>query len=179
MSIDNRHKLRLTMAVMATILLMAGIVFAVGHFVPRTDGVENLGTSSKEWGIVYSKTNICDVATVGESTSTGRTIVGTDLNLTAGTQTLANGSIITNTASYMRIDTGGETTTTDATTAIVDGTTAGDILVIENIGTNDFVIKNAANTLMSGDRTMAAGLNSTTSFIWNGSDWVGTCESDN
>jgi len=251
-------------------VLMAGIatLSAMGapNVVPRTDGVETLGTSSKSWGHIYANTNtmqngevwdnapdgtvtlvgddsdaglIVDLKTVyttngtvtlkltgdaggdagdifglhnngqgtlsiqsdasvkgtladkititsagavtipGDVTASADVRVGLFGGFSVGNVTVTNGAVLTATNTYTRVELSGETATLDATTSIADGGTAGDLLIIENISTNDLVIKNAANTLMSGDRTMGAGLNSTTTFIWNGSDWVGVCESDN
>ena len=158
---------------LSTILVIGlmGIAFATEYLlnVPSEDGT--LGIRMDGDGNVE----------VQALTVTGRAVFSDDVNLGVGSQTLADGSIITNTASFMKINTSGATTTTDTTTAIVAGTATGDLLTIMNVGTNDLVIKNSAHTHMSGDRTMAAGLYSTTSFIWDGTttNWVCTGESDN
>jgi len=41
------------------------------------------------------------------------------------------------------------------------------------------VIKNGANTLLSGDLTLTGGAMDTLTLIWNGADWVGVSMIDN
>lgn len=71
---------------------------------------------------------------------------------------LASGGTITPNASYQPITnaTGGSIDT-DATTAIADGAVPGVILIVCNEDAQSVVIKDAANTLIGGDKTLTGG----------------------
>ena len=257
----KKQKYILLLTLVAVFGMVSG-AFAAGDWVPRADGTQNIGSSSKAWGKSYVKTNtlengeqilngtdgtvqiidndddvnlIVDFKTTATNAGTVTVIltadakadagdmfalkndgagtlsiqsdvssagtladkititsagavtlptalsVGTFFGTSVGTATVTNGGTLTATASYMRVDTSGETATLNATTSIANGATDGDLLRVQNIGTNDLVLKDAGNLIMSGDRTMAAGLFSTTDFVWDASqtNWISTGESDN
>jgi len=100
--------------------------------------------------------------------------VATTLNITTG-------DTITPTASYqpLMVDGSGAAATTDSSTAIADGAKAGQLLVLVNRDDEDVVIKNGANTLLSGDITLTASVSDTLMLAWDGEDWVGLSMSDN
>lgn len=85
------------------------------------------------------------------------------------------------TASYQPItnSTGGSVTSS-ATTAIADGpTNTPAILIICNEDAQDMVLKDNANTLIGGDKTLTGGAQDCITLLWNGADWVGISVHDN
>ena len=67
--------------------------------------------------------------------------------------------------------TGTAATTSDTTTAIVDGKFVGQLLIIEGTSdVNTITIKDNANTKMAGDAVL--GLNDTLTLMWNDTDWI-------
>lgn len=91
------------------------------------------------------------------------------------------GFTLTATASYQPVTVAGSAhTTSDATTAIANGPVAGSILIVCNEdGTYNVIIKDGANTKIGGDITLTAGQDDCLTMIWNGADWVGLSDMDN
>jgi len=118
--------------------------------------------------------------TIANTTDTAWIIGGFVCATEGATIDLADGATITPVASYQPITnaTGGSITTS-ATTAIADGPVAGAILILVNEDAQNIVIKDGANTILSGDLTLTGGANDTLTLIWNGADWVGISVIDN
>jgi hypothetical protein len=93
---------------------------------------------------------------------------------------LGSGGTITPVASYQPITnaTGGSIDT-DASTAIANGAVAGALLIICNEDAQSVVIKDGANTLIGGDKTLTGGAQDCITLLWNGADWVGLSFHDN
>lgn len=93
---------------------------------------------------------------------------------------LGAGGTITPNASYQPItnSTGGSIDTS-AGTAIADGGDPGVILIICNEDAQSIVIKDGANTLIGGDKTLTGGAMDCMMFVWNGGDWQGLAFHDN
>jgi parallel beta-helix repeat protein len=78
---------------------------------------------------------------------------------------------------YLRLATGSPVILS-GTTAIADGKSIGDLLILEGTSdTNKVTIPNNANTLLGAARIL--GLEDTLKLIWNGNDWVEAGWSDN
>jgi hypothetical protein len=93
--------------------------------------------------------------------------------------TVTSGATLTPTSSYVQLSSSGPFTLS-ATTAIADGTTAGDTLVLHNINAiSTITIPNAANTALAGATSLTLGPRDTLTLIWDGADWVETARSDN
>lgn len=79
---------------------------------------------------------------------------------------------------YHKITASGASRTSSTTNAISDGFFIGQILILEGTDdTNTVIIKDNANTKLSGDITL--GLNDTLTLLWNGSDWIMLATTDN
>lgn len=107
--------------------------------------------------------------------------IGGFLALTEGAVLdLGSGFTITPAASYQPItnSTGGSVTS-DASTAIANGAVAGVLLVVCNEDAQDMVLKDNANTLIGGDKTLTGGAQDCITLLWNGADWVGLSVHDN
>jgi hypothetical protein len=104
--------------------------------------------------------------------------VGTTLGITKTTIAMTEGLIITNLSGYVSLTTTGAVTGS-VSTAIADGATGNNFLIIENGGAHDVIIKDGANTKFSGDLTLTGGANDTLTVLWNGTDWIGLGLTDN
>ncbi|MDP3015141.1 MAG: right-handed parallel beta-helix repeat-containing protein [bacterium] len=70
--------------------------------------------------------------------------------------------------------------TLNATTAIADGKSSGDMLILEGTSdTNTVTIPHNANTILSGASSKTLGLEDILKLLWNGSDWVEIAYSNN
>ena len=105
--------------------------------------------------------------------------IGGALGVVEGTAIpIASGGQITVTASTYLPITSSAGITTSATTAISDGAYVGQILIIVNENAADtIVIKNGANTHLTGDITL--GNDDTLTLIWDGADWLQLATSNN
>lgn len=91
-----------------------------------------------------------------------------------GTQTS-----ITPTGTYQPI-TSGAAVSTSLTTAILDGTVNGQLLVLVNENAADaIIVVDGANTEMGGDKTLTGGQGDTLWLMWDGSDWLCIGYNDN
>ena len=120
--------------------------------------------------------------TISNGTDTAVQIGGFLALEEATTQDLTtNGWTLTATASYQPVTVAGSAhTTSDATTAIANGAVAGALLIVCNEdGTYNVVIKDGANTKIGGDLTLTAGQDDCLTMIWNGADWVALSDMDN
>lgn len=118
--------------------------------------------------------------TISNQTDTAVLIGGFVALDTGITQDLGTTFTIISTASYQPItnSTGGSVTS-DATTAIADGAVVGTLLIVCNQDAQDMVIKDGANTKLSGDLTLTGGANDCLTLIWDSADWVGISFQDN
>jgi hypothetical protein len=92
------------------------------------------------------------------------------------TYAVTSGATIAPTGSYMRLSATANVAAS-GTTAISDGTYAGQLLVFENTVTYTITISDTANTQMSGATVL--GQYDTLTLIWNGSDWVELAQANN
>ena len=87
------------------------------------------------------------------------------------------GETITPTGTYQPL-TSAAAVTTSAVTAIADGAVNGQLLILANENITDtIIIKNGANTHLSGDITL--GNDDTLTLMWDGADWLGIATMDN
>lgn len=118
--------------------------------------------------------------TLDNGTDTAWVIGGFIAADVAVTLDITGGDIITPTGTYQAITNAfTASVTTDATTAIADGPVEGALLILVNEDAYDIVVKDGANTLLSGDLTLTGGAMDTLTLIWNGADWVGVSFIDN
>lgn len=86
---------------------------------------------------------------------------------------------ITPTGTYQPI-TSGAAVSTSLTTAILDGTVNGQLLVLVNENAADaIIVVDGANTEMGGDKTLTGGQGDTLWLMWDGSDWLCIGYNDN
>jgi len=158
----------------------AGIYMTSDYATSATTDSMDYGVDMSSAAINTAELRLSNGETINNVTDTAVQIGGF-LAYTEGVVIdLGSGGTITPTATYQPItnSTGGSITTS-ATTAIADGPVAGAILILVNEDAQDIVIKNAANTLLSGDITLTGGAMDTLTLIWNGADWVGIAFVDN
>jgi len=108
----------------------------------------------------------------------GHTTIGALFALARVVVAPAGGSTLTPTSSYVVLNPAASVTL-NATTAIANGSTAGDVLILE--GTDDsqtVTINDGANTnLAAASRTL--GNDDTLMLLWNGSSWIEISFSNN
>ncbi len=91
--------------------------------------------------------------------------------------TVGAGFTLTWTSGY-HVLTGTASRTSDVTTAITSGAFAGQILILQGTSdTNTIIIKNGANTKLTGDITL--GAEDTLTLVWDGTKWVEITSSNN
>lgn len=93
-------------------------------------------------------------------------------------QTLAAGFTVAYNKTYTKIDSSADRTS-DATTAIAAGTTEGQTILLDNRGSFNITIKNAAGTELPNAMDYIIGPKGTLSLIWTGSNWRCTSASAN
>lgn len=111
--------------------------------------------------------------TIDNATDTAIVIGGFIAADIGGTLDITGGDTITPVATWQPITsscTG--SCDTDNSTAIADGPIEGALLIICNRDAQDIVIKDGANTLLSGDITLTGGEHDCLGLLWNGSDWA-------
>ena len=80
---------------------------------------------------------------------------------------------------YLQL-TGAAARTSDGTTAIADGTNTGQVIILEGTdNTNTITIQNAANVRLAGAANITLGQYDTVTLVFNGTDWVEVCRSNN
>ena len=132
---------------------------------------------------IESATTIGSLLTVSNSITTGGN-VNADGNVRIGGFPIieqssvapAAGSTLAPTTGYVVL-TPAANVTLDATTAIANGSTAGQMLILQGNGNFFVTVPDNANTRMAG--TIVIGNNDVLTLIWNGSDWVEVSFSDN
>lgn len=96
----------------------------------------------------------------------------------SATQTLAATFTIAVTKTYTKISSSGDVTS-HATTAIAAGLTEGQQLVLDNRGSFNITLKNAAGTELPQGIDYTIGPKGTISFVWTGANWRCTAASSN
>ena len=99
-------------------------------------------------------------------------------SLTPGSvQNLTAGFTITSSSPYIPVTATGGSVSSDGVTAISNGTSEGQLLLIENRDATNYIeILHNANTVMPGSARQRIYPKGTMMFVWNGTDWV--CKSD-
>jgi hypothetical protein len=111
----------------------------------------------------------------GATTVNGTLVANGGLRLSMGSQNFTADAALVPTEVYMGISSTGTWTMT----SINAGTTAGEILVITMAGANSVALVDASisNAEISGDFTMQS--EDSIMFIWDGTNWIELCRSDN
>ena len=146
-------------------------------------------TANADWGYGLDM-NDADIVTADIRLSNGETIDNvTDTAIVIGgfiaadigaTVDITTNDTITAVATWQTLTVDGSgPATTDGTTAIDDGPIEGALLILVNEDAEDIVIKDGANTKLSGDTTLTGGAQDVLTLIWDGSDWVGVSFIDN
>lgn len=94
------------------------------------------------------------------------------------TISLTAGGIITPTGTYVPL-TSAAAVTTSTSTAIANGTTAGDLLVLRNANASDAITIDGAGGNVECGANIALGANDVLTLFWNGSDWTCLALRDN
>lgn len=100
-----------------------------------------------------------------------------------GKLALAAGFSIDPVSTYIRMNATG-IISSSATNAIIDGSTAGQILILHNNSTTilfppTITIQDAANTKLAGSADFAMGIDDVLILIWDGADWLEISRSNN
>ncbi len=136
-----------------------GYTFDATSFYPNPF-VSDLGTPTNPWGIIYATGFSTSFTGANQSSQ----VVTAGFTLVPGT-----GYVLLSAASAV---------TSSVTTAIADGTFAGQGLILQGTSnTNTITIKDNANTALAGDCVL--GLKDTLTMVWDGSDWVETARANN
>jgi len=110
----------------------------------------------------------------GNVDTEGEVQAGTFLNLTAATAiTVTNGATFTPTATYQGIQAASEVTPVVSTS----GYTAGDVLVLINVGSETINLADSGTAKLSTD--WAAGQDDVLALWFDGTNWVETSSSNN
>jgi hypothetical protein len=93
--------------------------------------------------------------------------------------TPATGGTLAPASSYVQL-TPTASVTLSATTAIADGSTAGDTLILHNLSASFTVtVPHGANTKLAGAASRVLGADDTLTLVWDGLDWVQFSASSN
>lgn len=154
----------------STSLVTATITTAtIGDATITTSDVatETVGYLTLSGGVITATS-----ATIGDATiSTG--LVETFLTLGQATVIdLADGGIITPTASYQPLTVDAAGTITTGNPSIADGTITGTVLILVNEDDQDIVIVDGQNTKSGGNLTLTANADDSAMFVWDGADWI-------
>lgn len=110
--------------------------------------------------------------------SSGRTIISILERTWFATEEIVGAGFTITPQTRYHILTGTASRTSDTTTAINDGIYKGQLLILEGTdNTNTIIIKEGANTNLTGDITL--GSEDILTLIWNGSIWVQITVSNN
>lgn len=114
---------------------------------------------------------VSDDATITDDLTAADVYAGDWLHLTASaTVAVGSGATITPLGSFQPItSTAGVTTSTS--TAIADGSAAGDILILRNANASDAITVDGAGGNVECGGNVALGANDVLTLLWNGSDW--------
>lgn len=138
--------------------------------------ITNIGAAGTDFSSTGSLTlandlTVTDDATITDDLTAADVYAGDWLHLTASaTVAVGSGATITPLGSYQPItSTAGVTTSTS--TAIADGSAAGDILILRNANASDAITVDGAGGNVECGGNVALGGNDVLTLIWNGSDW--------
>ena len=104
--------------------------------------------------------------------------VGTWLKWFTDAVVVSAGSTITPTGTLQPL-TSASGVTTSTSTAIANGTTAGDVLILRNANASDTITIDGTGGNVECKTDKVLGAQDTLTLIWNGSDWVCLSLSDN
>lgn len=132
--------------------------------------ISNIGAAGTDFSSTGSLTLANDL-TVTDDLTAADVYAGDWLHLTASTTVVVgSGATITPLGSYQPItSTAGVTTSTS--TAIADGSAAGDILILRNANASDAITVDGAGGNVECGGNVALGANDVLTLLWNGSDW--------
>lgn len=132
--------------------------------------ISNIGAAGTDFSSTGSLTLANDL-TVTDDLTAADVYAGDWLHLTASTTVaVGSGATITPLGSYQPItSTAGVTTSTS--TAIADGSAAGDILILRNANASDAITVDGAGGNVECGGNVALGANDVLTLLWNGSDW--------
>ena len=133
------------------------------------------------WGqdVTTILTNLIDVIAATATKDAGTSRFKLVLHQDSSAQTISASETIESDASYKRV-VGDAAVTADATTAIENGSSAGQIIVIVGgSDTNTVTVPDAANTILAGGASMVLGLSDTLTLMWDLSNWVELSRSAN
>jgi len=89
--------------------------------------------------------------------------VQTAISMTAG-------STITPTGTWQPLESG-SAITSSATTAVADGTTSGDVLIMQNTNASDVIIIDGTGANVECKANVSLGAGDTITLVWNGTNW--------
>lgn len=122
---------------------------------------------------------VTDDAVITDDLTAADLVAGDWLHLTASTAvSVTAGAIITPTGTYQPL-TSAAVVTTSTSTAISDGSAAGDLLVLRNGNASDAITIDGAGGNVECGGNVALGANDVLSLFWNGSDWTCLALRDN
>lgn len=158
----------------------AGILMTSDYAGSAVTDAMDYGLDMDTAAVTTADIRLSNGETISNVTDTAVQISGFVAMDVGATQDLTGTFTLTPTASYQPVtnSTGGSITS-DTSTAIADGAVAGALLVICNEDAQDVVIKDGANTVLSGDLTLTGGANDCLTVLWNGTNWVGLSLQDN
>ena len=144
-------------------------------------GSGTVAVNSSDWGISTAgvMTGIGAITSDGAMATTSTLAVGTWLKVGEQTAVVVSaGSIITPTGTLQPL-TSASSVAGSTSTAIANGTTAGDLLILRNANASDTITINGTGANVECKSDKALGSQDTLMLIWNGSDWVCLSLSDN
>lgn len=144
-------------------------------------GSGTVAVDSSDWDIstTGAMTGIGAITSDGAVATTSSLGVGTWFKMTqAATVAVGAGATITPLGTMQPItSTTGVTTSTS--TAIANGTTAGDLLILRNANASDTITIDGTGGNVECKSDRALGAQDTLTLIWNGADWVCLSFADN
>jgi hypothetical protein len=161
-------------------LVMDGDAFAVANTSGNTQIGGTLGVTgtttlagalNADGGIAVDTSNFTVSGTTGAVATASTVAIGTfAIAGKAATVVVTEGSTITALGTYQPI-TSTAVVSTSLVTAIANGATAGQMLIIVNANAADAItIVNGANTVAKAD--IVLGTKDVAAFMWDGADWV-------
>lgn len=122
---------------------------------------------------------VTDDATVSDNLTAADLYADDWLHLTASTTVAVGaGATITPLGSFQPI-TSTAAVTTSTSTAIANGSAAGDVLVLHNGNASDAITIDGAGGNVECGGNVALGANDVLTLVWNGSDWTCMALRDN
>jgi len=188
--LTDKQKQWAAWGIVALVLTIVSIFLGVSYPVPEPptfvspldDQIIALGTTHFTNIEAEDITATDDLAVTDDASVGGALSVTGDQTLSAGliatkatTQTIAYGSTISTTLLYYPLNSAG--TITNAT--LVDGSTAGQLLLLQNRGANAIGIAESTNLKAGGAVTLGADEDDIVLFVWDGEDWIQVSKSDN